>query len=159
MWRRLSDVYGSVSGRAPQKRSALNWALKKRSNMPKQRGGRQHFRETEHHMQECGDQKWKEVFRGKQVSSSTLVGLCRGTVTEMSRRASWALTGVAQLVRHHPTKRKVSGSIPGQGTRLGCGFSPQLGAYKRQSIHVSLSHWYFSPSLFPSLPLSVSVNK
>ena len=38
-----------------------------------------------------------------------------------------ALTSVAQWVEHCPTKQKVTGSIPGQGTRLGCGFSPQSG--------------------------------
>ena len=40
---------------------------------------------------------------------------------------SRALTGVAQLVGHHPTKQKVAGFIPSQGTCLDCGFGPQLG--------------------------------
>ena len=39
-----------------------------------------------------------------------------------------ALSGVAQWVGHHPTKHKVAGSLPSQGT------------YKRQPIDVSLSH-------------------
>ena len=34
------------------------------------------------------------------------------------------LGGVALLVGHLLTKLKVTGSIPGQGTFLGCGFSP-----------------------------------
>ena len=38
-----------------------------------------------------------------------------------------ALTSVAQLVGHHPAKGKFTGSIPGQGTWLGCGFCPFLG--------------------------------
>ena len=38
-----------------------------------------------------------------------------------------ALTSVAQLVECCPTKQKVAGAIPGQGTRLGCGFSPWSG--------------------------------
>ena len=38
-----------------------------------------------------------------------------------------ALTGMAQLVEHHPAKQKVTGSIPGQGTHLGCGLGPQSG--------------------------------
>ena len=37
-----------------------------------------------------------------------------------------ALAGVAQLVGHHPTDPKVMGSIPSQGTCLGCRFGPQL---------------------------------
>ena len=35
-----------------------------------------------------------------------------------------ALTGVAHLDGDHPAKQKFAGSIPSQGTRLGCGFSP-----------------------------------
>ena len=31
-----------------------------------------------------------------------------------------ALTGVAQLVGHHPAKQKVTGSIPGRGAGPGC---------------------------------------
>ena len=45
-----------------------------------------------------------------------------------------ALTGVAQWVECCPTNPKVAGLIPGQGTRLGCGFGPQLGACERQPI-------------------------
>ena len=32
-----------------------------------------------------------------------------------SKTLHFALIGVAKLVGHHPTKQKVSGSIPGQG--------------------------------------------
>ena len=35
-----------------------------------------------------------------------------------------ALASMAQLVGHHPTGQKVIGSIPGQGTCLGCGPGP-----------------------------------
>ena len=66
---------------------------------------------------------------------------------------------MAQTVGCHPTKRKVTGSIPGQGTCLGCGFSPWVRACERQSIDVSLSHPCFFPSLSPSLPLSLKINK
>ena len=38
-----------------------------------------------------------------------------------------ALTGVAQWVGHCPTNPKVTSSIPGKGTRLGCGPGPWLG--------------------------------
>ena len=37
------------------------------------------------------------------------------------------LAGVAQLVGVPSYKLRVLGSIPGQGTYLGCGLSPQLG--------------------------------
>ena len=41
------------------------------------------------------------------------------------------MTGVAQLVGHDLAKQKVASSVSGQGTCLGCGFGPQLGAYAR----------------------------
>ena len=43
--------------------------------------------------------------------------------------------------------------IPSQGTCLGCGPGPQLGAYERQQIYVSLTHLFLSLFLspFPSL--------
>ena len=37
------------------------------------------------------------------------------------------LTSVAQLVRHRPTKQKVAGLIPSQGTCLSCEFIPGWG--------------------------------
>ena len=39
----------------------------------------------------------------------------------------WALPGVAQWAGCHPGNQKVAGSIPGQGTCLGCGFCPWSG--------------------------------
>ena len=41
--------------------------------------------------------------------------------------------------------RKVAGSIPGQGTHLGCGPGPQLGAHERPLIDVSLPFSLLSP--------------
>ena len=69
------------------------------------------------------------------------------------KKAGTALTGVAQLVGLPSAKQKVTGSIPGQGTRLGCRFGPQLGVCKRQPIDVSLLYQCISPFLppFPSL--------
>ena len=52
----------------------------------------------------------------------------------------WVLTDVAELVGHHSAWRNAAGSIPGQGTCLGCKFSSDPGACKRQPIDVSLSH-------------------
>ena len=57
-------------------------------------------------------------------------------------------------VGRRPTKRKVAGSIPCQGTCLGFGFSPRQDAYtyKRQPTDVSLP-------LSSSLPAPLSKNK
>ena len=70
-----------------------------------------------------------------------------------------ALAGVIQWIKHRPGNRKVASSIPSQGTYLGCGRGPQLGVCKRQQMGVSLAHQCSSPSLSPSLPLSLKINK
>ena len=58
------------------------------------------------------------------------------------------LTGVVQWIEHQPENQRVTGSIPSQGTCLGCGPGPQWRVHQRQPhIDVSL---LFSPS-FPSL--------
>ena len=59
------------------------------------------------------------------------------------------LTGVVQLVGHCPAKQKVTSSIPGQDTCLGCRFGPQSGC-----IREATTHWYFSPSVCPLPPHS-----
>ena len=41
------------------------------------------------------------------------------------------LAGVAQWIECWPTKQTVTGSIPSQGTCLGCGPGPQLGMPER----------------------------
>ena len=38
-----------------------------------------------------------------------------------------ALAGVAQWTDHQPANQRVAGSIPSQGTCLGCGFDPCRG--------------------------------
>ena len=60
---------------------------------------------------------------------------------------------MAQLVEHCPVNKKVTGSIPGQGTHLGCGSVPGRGTYKRQLIDISLSHQRSSLPPFPSFSL------
>ena len=67
-----------------------------------------------------------------------------------------ALAGVAQWIECWPVNQKVSGSIPSLSTCLGCGPGPQLEACERQQI-VSVSHRCSSPSLSPSLPLSLKI--
>ena len=66
---------------------------------------------------------------------------------------------VAQLVGCPPAKWKFAGSIPAQGTFLGCRFGPGWGMYKRQLINDSLSHQCFSPSLSLSFPFPLKINK
>ena len=58
------------------------------------------------------------------------------------------LAGVVQQIERWPAGQKVASSIPSQGTCLGCGPGPQLGACERQLIDVSLA--LFLPP-FPSL--------
>ena len=43
-----------------------------------------------------------------------------------------ALAGVAQWTEHRPANQRVTSSIPGQGTCLGCRPGPQLGVHVRQ---------------------------
>ena len=63
--------------------------------------------------------------------------------------AGWALS------------RKVKGRRvdPSWGTRLGCRLGPKSGRLVRGSQWMFLSHVNFSSSLFPSLPLSLKINK
>ena len=70
-----------------------------------------------------------------------------------------ALAGVTQWIERQPLDQKVAGSVPGQGMCLGCGPGLQLGMCERQPIDVSLAHRCFSPSLSPSLPCSLKINK
>ena len=56
-----------------------------------------------------------------------------------------ALARVAQWMECWPANQKVAGSIPSQGTCLGCGPDPQLGACKRQP-HIGVSLPLFYPS-------------
>ena len=70
-----------------------------------------------------------------------------------------ALVDVAQWIEHWTVNQKVTGSISGQGTCLGCRPGPQLGECKRQQINVSLTHQCFSPSFSPSLPIFLKINE
>ena len=42
-----------------------------------------------------------------------------------------ALAGVAQWTEHWPANQRVAGSIPSQGTCLGCGARSPIGVHKR----------------------------
>ena len=60
-----------------------------------------------------------------------------------------ALAGVAQWIEHGPANRKVVGSIPSQGTCLGCGPGPWWGTHEGQP-HTDVS----LPFFLPPFPLS-----
>ena len=51
-----------------------------------------------------------------------------------------------------PICGKVAGSIPSQGTCLGFGPGPQLGAWEIQPIAISLTHHVSLPLFLPPLP-------
>ena len=63
----------------------------------------------------------------------------RGVGKAPARRLSW--------LQHHPIHQKVTGSIPSQGTYLGCRFDPQWRRIWEATLDVSLLHWCFSPFL------------
>ena len=66
---------------------------------------------------------------------------------------------MAQWAGHCPANQKVTGFVAHQGTSLGLRPGPRKGVCERQPIDFSLAYPYFSPSLFPSLPLSLKLNK
>ena len=55
-------------------------------------------------------------------------------------------------LEHRPINQKVTGSIPGQGTCLGCGFSPQSGCIQEATdCYFCLTLMFLSLSLFSPL--------
>ena len=60
-----------------------------------------------------------------------------------------ALAGVAQWIERQSVNQRFAGSIPSQGTCLGCGPGPQFGVHERQP-HIDVSLPLFLP-LFLSL--------
>ena len=61
---------------------------------------------------------------------------------------------MAQWIEHQPVNQKVAGLIPCQSTCLGCGPGPWLGAWERQTINVSPTLMFLSPSFSLPSPLS-----
>ena len=74
------------------------------------------------------------------LNSCNSIHLCDSTFKSFLKKCKTALAGVAQWTEHQPVNQKVASSIPGQGTCLGCGPGPQLGACKKQLIIKSLAH-------------------
>ena len=79
--------------------------------------------------------------------------LSQRQVADGIKRQEPALVGVGQWSECRPVNQRVAGSIPSQGSCLGCGPGPQLRACERQP-RTDVS---FPLSL--SLPLSQNINK
>ena len=84
-------------------------------------------------------------------------GASRTRNMNQRKKTGPAPAGVAHRTEPQLANQSVTYSILGQGTCLGCGPGPWLGACERHPICVSLT--CFSPSLSPSLPLSLKINK
>ena len=62
----------------------------------------------------------------------------------LSKTSMVALAGVAQWIKHGPVRQRVAGSIPSQGTCLGCRPGTLWGAHGKQPhIDVSLPLFFF----------------
>ena len=87
-------------------------------------------------------------FHGK---STAYVGKVQGAhlVCFGSVKINQALAGVAQWIEGWPMNQKIAGSIPSQGTCLGCRPGPQWGECERQP-HLDVS---LALSLLPFLSL------
>ena len=57
-----------------------------------------------------------------------------------------ALAGVAQWIEHGPANQRVTGSIPSQGTCLGCRPSPQWGCVRSNHTLMFLALSFSFPS-------------
>ena len=76
------------------------------------------------------------------------------------QKVSVALAGVAQWIECQSVNERVAGLIPCQGTCLGCGQGPQLGACKGQAATsgcISQTSMFLSLSF--SLPSHLSKSK
>ena len=69
------------------------------------------------------------------------------------------LDGVAQWIECQSVNQKITGSVPSQGTCLGCGSGTRMRTREGQPINVSLKHQYFILSLSPTLSFSLEINK
>ena len=80
---------------------------------------------------------------------------CPLSLSRWWRKPTFALAGVARWVGCCPANPKAAGMIPGQGTCLGCGFTPQSGCvWEATDQYFSLASMFLSLSLH-SLPRSL----
>ena len=100
----------------------------------------------------------KHIGSTTEILKHRAAPICTLRLQQKELKLHEPLTSVAQLVGHHPAKQKVSGSIAGQGTCLGCRFSPR-GAHAEGNPLMFLSHINVPLLLSPSVPLSLKINK
>ena len=60
---------------------------------------------------------------------------CLFLSTSKRREVLLALAGVAQWIECQPVNQMVAGSIPCQGTCLGCGPGPPVGGVQEATVH------------------------
>ena len=77
------------------------------------------------------------------------MGMGQASGAAIKKQCCLALTDEAQWIEHWPVNQRVTGLIPSQGTCLGCGQGPPLGAWERQ-LHTDVSLPLFLLP-FPSL--------
>ena len=77
----------------------------------------------------------------------------QATELEVIEEMKGALAGVAQWTEHRPANQRVTGSIPSQGTFLGCGPGPGGRRTRQPHIGVSLPLFLF---LLPFLSLKIN---
>ena len=63
---------------------------------------------------------------------STNLQISQTVSSNYYKTTSTALAGVAQWIEYRPANQRVTDSIPSQGTCLGCGPGPQVGAREGQ---------------------------
>ena len=68
---------------------------------------------------------------GGERSRAGQLGQRKFSVGETSIKEPTALAGVAQWIDCQPARKRVTSSIPSQGTRLGCGPGPQSRRHER----------------------------
>ena len=74
--------------------------------------------------------------------------------TDLSENKQGALAGVAQWTEGRPVKQRAMGSIPSQGTCLGC-----RPGFLVKGVQEATIHWCFSPSVSLSLFVCLKINK
>ena len=105
---------------------------------------------------------WKLPCANQSKTGKEITACSHHRILYITKNEHPALAGVAQWIKWQPENQMVAGSSPGQGTCLGHRAGTQLRARKRHERHqsdVSLTHWCFSPTLSPSLTLSLKINK
>ena len=111
----------------------------------------------EWHKSSICDKSLMKGWRDSRVKSITRSNWIHRILETVDSKSTSALAGVAQWIEHQPEKLRVSGSIPSQGTCLGCRLVPGWGGVqKATNLCFSLTLMFF----FLSLPSSLSkINK